>query len=47
MQAHDAKQFTDVGKFTLRCTACQLGLVGQAQAQKHAQETGHVNFSEY
>ena len=46
-EAHAARQFTDTGSFTLRCGACQTGVVGQRGAQKHAKETGHQNFSEY
>ncbi len=48
--AADAKakrSFTDVHGFTLRCLACQKGLVGEAGAKAHAAETGHSNFSEY
>jgi len=43
----EKKQFTDLTGFDLRCLVCQVGLVGQAGAQKHAKETGHMNFSEY
>eukprot|EP00884_Botryococcus_braunii_P013131 jgi/Botrbrau1/21819/Bobra.0190s0036.2 len=46
-EAHAAKAYTDMGNFTLRCTTCSKGLVGQEEAQKHAQETGHINFTEY
>uniref|UniRef100_A0A6A7FM20 Ubiquitin thioesterase OTU n=1 Tax=Hirondellea gigas TaxID=1518452 RepID=A0A6A7FM20_9CRUS len=46
-QAQQNREFTDVHNFTLRCSDCSLGLKGQKEAQQHAQETGHVNFSEY
>uniref|UniRef100_A0A8C4NJ42 Ubiquitin thioesterase OTU n=1 Tax=Eptatretus burgeri TaxID=7764 RepID=A0A8C4NJ42_EPTBU len=45
-EAHQRRQYTDLGRFTLRCLACQRGLTGQREAQQHAQETGHVNFGE-
>mmetsp|Transcript_54566 Transcript_54566/g.118987 ORF Transcript_54566/g.118987 Transcript_54566/m.118987 type:complete len:320 (+) Transcript_54566:293-1252(+) len=45
--AHDARDFTDTGSFTLRCLVCQKGLVGEKDALAHAQETCHANFSEY
>lgn len=40
-------EFTDLENFTLRCGDCAKGLVGEADAQKHARETGHRNFQEY
>ena len=46
-QAHEARQFTDVGSFTLRCGVCQVGVRGQKEAVEHAKATGHSNFSEY
>ncbi|KAL4226742.1 aminotransferase [Mactra antiquata] len=46
-EAKTAKQFTDVGKFTLRCLVCQKSLIGQSEAQDHAKRTGHINFGEY
>ena len=45
--SHDARQFTDMAKVTLRCGVCQLGLTGEAEAVKHAKATGHQNFAEY
>jgi hypothetical protein len=33
-------EYTDTLNFTLRCLACAQGLVGEADAQKHAKETG-------
>lgn len=44
---HEARQFTDVANFTLRCGVCQIGLKGEKEAVMHAKETGHQNFSEY
>ncbi|KAL0590972.1 Ubiquitin thioesterase OTU1 [Plecturocebus cupreus] len=45
-EARKRRQFTDVHRFTLRCTVCQKGLTGQAEARKHAKETDHSNFGE-
>lgn len=45
-EAKKAKQFTDVNNFKLRCLVCQSPLAGQAEAQKHAEKTGHINFGE-
>lgn len=47
MQAHNARQFTDTGTFTLRCGTCQIGVKGAKEAQDHAKTTGHTNFQEY
>lgn len=41
------RQFTDTGKFSLRCGVCYIGLVGEREAVEHARATGHTNFSEY
>lgn len=46
-EAKQAKNFTDVSRFALRCMQCNVGLVGQDEAQKHAKQTGHINFGEY
>ena len=46
-EAHDARQFTDTGSFTLRCGVCQIGVKGEKEAVEHAKQTGHQNFSEY
>ena len=45
-EAKSSRQFTDVSSFTLRCLVCQKCLTGQAEAQQHAQQTGHINFGE-
>lgn len=45
-EARQKRQFTDLGKFTLRCLTCQDCLVGQSDAQNHAISTGHTNFGE-
>ena len=42
-QAH---QFTDVGRFSLKCMVCGVSLRGQTEAQNHAMVTGHVTFGE-
>ena len=41
------KEFTNVFKFSLMCTICGTGLVGQNGALEHAKETGHIAFEEY
>jgi ubiquitin thioesterase OTU1 len=45
--AKAAHRYTDTASFTLRCNDCQIGIKGQIEAQKHAQQTGHFNFIEY
>jgi len=40
-------KFTDLAKFSLRCSICRKGLVGQREAQAHAIATGHGEFEEY
>mmetsp|Transcript_55091 Transcript_55091/g.131283 ORF Transcript_55091/g.131283 Transcript_55091/m.131283 type:complete len:314 (+) Transcript_55091:80-1021(+) len=40
------KQFTDTANFTLQCQQCFALLTGEAEAQKHGNETGHFNFQE-
>eukprot|EP00568_Trieres_chinensis_P013670 CAMPEP_0183292824 /NCGR_PEP_ID=MMETSP0160_2-20130417/1743_1 /TAXON_ID=2839 ORGANISM="Odontella Sinensis, Strain Grunow 1884" /NCGR_SAMPLE_ID=MMETSP0160_2 /ASSEMBLY_ACC=CAM_ASM_000250 /LENGTH=326 /DNA_ID=CAMNT_0025453841 /DNA_START=87 /DNA_END=1067 /DNA_ORIENTATION=+ len=46
-EQHRRKEYTDTSGFALRCGVCQVGLRGAADAQDHAQKTGHTNFSEY
>eukprot|EP00899_Mesostigma_viride_P002098 jgi/Mesvir1/1188/Mv17682-RA.2 len=46
-EAHHKKQFTDVGRFTLRCGVCRAGVKGQKEAVEHARATGHGSFEEY
>lgn len=45
-EARASRQFTDVRNFTLRCLACDLGLVGQEAARQHAAQTGHLGYGE-
>ena len=45
-ECKQAKQFTDVNNFKLRCLVCQQPLAGQKEAQAHAEKTGHINFGE-
>ena len=45
--AKAAHRYTDTTNFALRCNDCQIGIKGQTEAQKHAQQTGHFNFIEY
>ena len=45
-EAKASRQFTDVGKFSLRCLICDKKLTGQAEAQEHATKTSHINFGE-
>lgn len=40
------RQYTDVHNITVRCLVCGKGLAGPAETQKHAMDTGHINFSE-
>lgn len=42
-----AHKYTDLANFTLKCGICAIGLKGQKEAQKHAMETGHSEFTEY
>ena len=41
-----ARQFTDTANFTLRCLTCGQRLVGQKDAQAHAELTKHTSFGE-
>lgn len=45
-EAKSSRQYTDVTGFALRCLICQKQLTGQAEAQLHAKNTGHINFGE-
>jgi ubiquitin thioesterase OTU1 len=45
-EAKDAHQFTDVMNFSLKCGICNTLLRGQTEAQAHAKQTGHFDFSE-
>ncbi|CAD7004829.1 ubiquitin thioesterase OTU1 [Ceratitis capitata] len=45
-EAKSSRQFTNVDKFSLRCLQCDVMLIGQVQAQEHAQSTGHTRFGE-
>lgn len=44
---HAAGQWTNTSNFTLRCTACHEGLIGEKEARLHALATGHTGFSEF
>lgn len=44
---HTLGQFTNTQKFTLRCSTCRVGLIGESEAREHARSTGHQTFSEY
>jgi len=46
LELQEMKQFTDTANFTLQCQHCFKLLTGEADAQKHAKETGHFNFQE-
>ena len=41
-----ARQYTDISRFTLRCLVCSVSLTGHEDAQNHARATGHTNFGE-
>lgn len=45
-EAKQARQFTDLAGFTLRCLRCDAKLAGQSQASQHAAATGHDAFAE-
>ena len=45
--ARSAGTYTDLAGFSLRCSDCGCGVVGQAGAVRHAQDTTHTNFFEY
>ncbi|XP_065218474.1 ubiquitin thioesterase OTU1 [Planococcus citri] len=45
-EAKESRQFTDVNQFMICCTQCNAILVGQLEAQKHAEQTGHTKFDE-
>lgn len=45
-EAKSSHQYTDIQKFTLKCTICDVRLSGSEAAQKHAKETGHQSFGE-
>lgn len=44
---HDANQYTDTARYSLKCSKCGSKLIGNSGAQKHAELTGHVDFEEY
>lgn len=44
---HRQRQFTDVGKFSLRCIECGIGLIGEKEATEHAKAKGHTSFAEF
>jgi len=39
--------FTNLSKFSLKCSNCSQGFVGAVEAQEHAKNTGHFGFEEY
>ena len=41
-----ARNFTDTSSFALQCLVCGAGLKGNADAERHAAETGHQNFAQ-
>jgi ubiquitin thioesterase OTU1 len=43
----DSRQFVDATRFTLLCTSCNAGVIGEAEAREHASATGHTNFAEH
>lgn len=45
-EARQARQYTDVTSFSIKCLVCQRMFTGQSEAQGHAQATGHINFGE-
>ncbi|VDI21883.1 ubiquitin thioesterase OTU1 [Mytilus galloprovincialis] len=45
-EARQARQYTDVTNFSIKCLICQRMFTGQSEAQKHAKASGHVSFGE-
>lgn len=45
--AHTSGSFTNVRTFTLQCSVCQQGVVGEKGATQHATTTGHTSFQEH
>ncbi|XP_043464925.1 ubiquitin thioesterase OTU1 [Leptopilina heterotoma] len=45
-EANSSRQFTDIQKFTLKCSDCGVFFSGQVAASNHAKQTGHTNFGE-
>ncbi|GAA5941091.1 ubiquitin-specific protease OTU1 [Sporobolomyces koalae] len=39
--------YTDTATFTLQCQVCRTAIVGETDARKHAEQTGHQSFQEY
>lgn len=46
LEAKAAHNYTDTAGFTLKCLVCGARLKGATEAQTHAQDTSHTNFSE-
>jgi len=45
-EAKATHNYTDTAGFSLKCLVCGSKLKGATEAQSHAQDTGHTNFSE-
>uniref|UniRef100_T1JAT8 Ubiquitin thioesterase OTU n=1 Tax=Strigamia maritima TaxID=126957 RepID=T1JAT8_STRMM len=45
-EAQRGRQFTDLKRLPMSCLVCKQQLAGPVEAQKHAQEKGHINFKE-
>jgi len=45
-EARAQHQYTDTKGFTLKCLVCGIRMKGEAEAQQHATQTKHTNFSE-
>ncbi|GAA5948423.1 hypothetical protein JCM21900_002705 [Sporobolomyces salmonicolor] len=39
--------YTDTATFTLKCEICKEALIGEKEARRHAEKTGHTRFGEY
>ena len=46
-EARKQHNYTDTAGFALKCLVCGAKLKGETEAQAHAQDTGHINFSEF
>jgi ubiquitin thioesterase OTU1 len=45
--ARKRHQYTDLARFTLKCSICYEALIGEGDARRHAKDTGHTDFVEF
>ena len=46
-EARKRHMYTDLARFTLKCSVCKEALVGERDARRHAKDTGHTDFVEF